>query len=179
MGRYRKDRDYYPSDFVHPNLSVDFITAHASKGLECDHVILPRMTSENLGFPSRIADDPVLALAMPDGDEFAFSEERRLFYVALTRAKRSVRLITLTKRESVFVTELVKDYGLAIQNLDGEDRQEELCPECGQGFLTTRKGKYGLFHGCTAFPRCKYTRNIASTNTGLKASRARYRFTPN
>lgn len=178
MGRYRKDRDYFPSGFSHPNLSVDFITAHASKGLECDHVVLPRMTSETLGFPSRIEDDPVLTLAMPDGDGFAFSEERRLFYVALTRATRSVRLITLTKRESAFVTELVKDHRLAIQNLDGEDRQEELCPECGQGFLTARKGKYGLFQGCSAFPQCKFTRNISSTNTGRKVSTQPYRSSP-
>jgi DNA helicase-4 len=168
MGRYRRDRDYFPAGFAHANLSIEFITAHASKGLECDHVILPRMTSETLGFPSRIEDDPVLALAMPDGDGFAFSEERRLFYVALTRAKRTVRLIALTKRDSTFVTELVKDHGLSIQNLDGEDRQEELCPECGQGFLTIRKGKYGLFHGCTGFPRCKFTKKISSTHTDQK-----------
>ncbi|WP_101048967.1 topoisomerase DNA-binding C4 zinc finger domain-containing protein [Macromonas nakdongensis] len=88
--------------------------------------------------------------------------------MALTRAKRTVRLITLTKRESVFVTELVKDHGLSIQNLDGEDREEELCPECGQGFLTIRKGKYGLFHGCTGFPRCKFTKKISNTNTDQK-----------
>lgn len=181
IGRYRKDRDYLPAGFVHPNISVDFITAHASKGLECDHVILPRMTSETLGFPSRIEDDPVLALAMPDGDGFAFSEERRLFYVALTRAKRTVRLITVTKRESAFVTELIKDRGLTIQNLDGEDRQEEVCPECGQGFLTIRKGKYGLFQGCTAFPRCKFTRKIVisdQSNFSLGQREAGWRSPP-
>lgn len=176
MGRYRRDRDYFPANFVHPNLTVDFITAHASKGLECDHVILPRMTSETLGFPSRIEDDAVMALAMPGGDGFQYSEERRLFYVALTRAKRSVRLITLSKRESTFLIELTKDHGLAIKNMNGEIRQDELCPQCGKGFLTTRKGKYGLFHGCSTFPVCKFTKNISLSSIGQQAAKT-YRST--
>lgn len=83
MGRYRHESRYMPVGFTHPHLLVSFITVHASKGLECDHVILPRMSSQTLGFPSRIEDDPILKLAMPGGDNFEFAEERRLFYVAL------------------------------------------------------------------------------------------------
>lgn len=49
--------------------------------MEADHVIVPRMTSETLGFPSRIEDDLVLQLAMLGGDSFEDAEERRLFYV--------------------------------------------------------------------------------------------------
>lgn len=163
LGRYRKDQVYCPGDFQHPLLDVEFITAHSSKGLECDHVILPRMTSETLGFPSRIEDDPVMALAMPGGDGFEFSEERRLFYVALTRARRSVRMITLHKRESAFVTELVKDHKLRIRDLDREVQGEEACPECGKGFLVTRNGRYGLFMACSNFPPCRYKRNFPKT----------------
>ncbi len=160
MGRYRRDRDYLPSLPRHPLLDVQFITAHSSKGLECDHVILPRMTAETMGFPSRIEDDPVLALAMPGSDGYEYSEERRLFYVALTRAKHSVRLITCAKRESNFLMELVKDHNLTIQRLDGQSTDEELCPECGKGFLVTRKGPYGLFFGCSNFPPCTYKRKL-------------------
>lgn len=158
LGRYRKDRSYLPQSFFHPSLSVEFLTAHSSKGLECDHVIVPRMTSETMGFPSRIEDDPVMSLAMPNSDGFEFSEERRLFYVALTRAKSSVRLITLTKRESPFVVELIKAHNMPVSDLSGKARSEELCPECGKGFLTAKKGKYGPFHGCSSFPTCRYTR---------------------
>lgn len=174
VGRYRKDRIYCPAGFNHPHLEVKFITAHSSKGLECDHVILPRMTSETLGFPSRIEDDPVMTLAMPDGDGYGFSEERRLFYVALTRARRSVRLITCDKRESDFVMELVKDHQLAIRDLDGGVQGEELCPECGKGFLVTRNGRYGPFLACSNFPPCRYKRNFPksvpgrTTSTGLQ-----------
>lgn len=173
MGRYQKDRDYLARSFSHPNLDIEFITAHSSKGLECDHVILPRMTSETMGFPSRIEDDPVMALAMPGSDGFAFSEERRLFYVALTRAKRSVRLITLAKQESTFVLELVKDHGLSTYNLNGDDRKEELCPECGKGFLVPRKGPYGLFHGCSTYPKCNYKRSQPQKPGHRQSSRRR------
>jgi len=170
IGRYRKDRLNCPADFKHPLLEVEFITAHTSKGLECDHVILPRMTSETLGFPSRIEDDPVMALAMPDGDSYVFSEERRLFYVALTRARRSVRLITCNKRESDFVMELMKDHNLATRDLDGEVRDEELCPECGKGFLVVRNGRYGPFMACSNFPPCRYKRNLPKSVSGRATS---------
>lgn len=66
-----------------------------------DHVLIPRMTSETLGFPGKVADDPVLHLAMPGGDSFEYAEERRLFYVALTRARTSVTLFTtISHKES-------------------------------------------------------------------------------
>lgn len=181
MGRYRKDRVYCPADFKHPLLELEFITAHSSKGLECDHVILPCMTSETLGFPSRIEDDPVMALAMPGGDGYVLSEERRLFYVALTRARRSVRLITCNKRESDFVMELVKDHHVAMRDLDGEVRDEELCPECGKGFLVTRHGRYGPFMACSNFPPCRYKRSFPksapgrSTSKGFPAQKGEYK----
>lgn len=142
-------------------MDVEFITVHSSKGLEADHVILPRMTAETLGFPSRIADDPVLQLAMPGGDSFADAEERRLFYVALTRAKTTVTLITLAHRQSPFVAELVEEHDIKVFNLDGVETSSEVCPICKEGFLVRRNGKYGSFVGCSRFPKCRHTRNAA------------------
>lgn len=98
LGRYQKDNIYLPN--CSDSIELDFITIHSSKGLEADHIILPRMTSETLGFPSQIADDPVLLLAMPGGDAFENAEERRLFYVALTRARATVTLITIAHKET-------------------------------------------------------------------------------
>ncbi|NMM20960.1 MAG: UvrD-helicase domain-containing protein [Rhodoferax sp.] len=160
LGRYQKDRDYFPQSYDKERLEVEFITVHSSKGLEGDHVILPRMTSETLGFPSRIADDPVLQLAMPGGDAFEYAEERRLFYVALTRARSTVSLITLAHKESPFITELVKEHQIEVHNADGSVSCDELCPSCGKGFLVQRKGKYGQFMGCSSFPKCKHTHNL-------------------
>jgi DNA helicase-4 len=154
LGRYRRDEVYKPRTSDAARITVEFVTVHSSKGLEADHVILPRITSETLGFPSRVVDDPVLQLAMPGGDGFEFSEERRLFYVALTRAKRTVTLITVARKESAFVTELARDFSLKVMNADGSENKDEVCPKCGSGFLVQRKGPYGPFLGCTNFPRC-------------------------
>lgn len=162
LGRYRKDAAFLPVTYNAQWVEVEFITVHSSKGLEADHVILPRMTSETLGFPSRIADDPVLQLAMPGGDSYEYAEERRLFYVALTRARSTATLITLKHKESPFISELVKEQRLEVRNADGSANSGEVCPEpnCGGGFLVQRRGHYGMFFGCSTFPRCTYTRNI-------------------
>ena len=159
LGRYQKDRDYLPSDYDNSRLELEFITVHSSKGLEADHVVVPRMTSETLGFPSKVSDDPVLQLAMPGGDAFEFAEERRLFYVALTRARKTVTLITISHKESPFITELVKEHELEVADANGDVSSSELCPSCGTGFLVQRKGKYGPFIACSCFPKCRFTCN--------------------
>lgn len=161
LGRYRKDRDYLPANVDTNRIDLEFITVHASKGLEADHIILPRMTSETLGFPSKVADDPVLLLAMPSGDDYPFAEERRLFYVALTRAKQTVTLVTMERKESPFIAELVRDRGIPIEDASGNQVTSEMCPRCGDGFLTQKKGKYGPFIACTRYPRCEFTKNVS------------------
>jgi DNA helicase IV len=108
LGRYWFERGILPK---HPpvNLHVTFRTVHGSKGLEADYIVIPGMTTGTYGFPSTIADDPVLDLAMPAPETFPHAEERRLFYVALTRARQAVVLITNPRRMSPFVIELLKD----------------------------------------------------------------------
>lgn len=164
LGRYNQEKDYLPLEYDTSWVSVEFLTVHASKGLEADHVILPRMTAETLGFPSRIADDPVLQLAMPGGDSFEHAEERRLFYVALTRATSTVTLITVAHKVSPFIAELVNEHPIAVYDLEGVEISSEVCPACKEGFLVKRKGKYGHFYGCSRFPRCKHTRKIHLTH---------------
>jgi DNA helicase IV len=162
LGRYQKDRNHLPTHYDDSKLEVEFITVHASKGLEADHVLIPRMTSETLGFPSKVADDPVLQLAMPGGDSFEYAEERRLFYVALTRARISVTLFTISHKESPFITELVRDHRFEVKDSDGLVSSNEICPTCGSGFLVQRKGKYGPFMGCSSYPRCRHTRKLVA-----------------
>jgi DNA helicase IV len=164
LGRYQKDSVFCPPNTTERDLSIEFMTVHSSKGLEADHVIIPRLTSDVLGFPSRVADDPVLQLAMPEGDGYEFGEERRLFYVALTRAKQSVTLITIANKESPFVHELARDYQIPVSNLDGTNFASELCA-CGNGFLVKRKGKFGQFYGCSTFPNCAMTKQFIDKDT--------------
>lgn len=161
LGRYGFDRDLMPT---RPPAGVDvrFRTVHGSKGLEADCIVLPNLTRGAYGFPSEIADDPLLDLVMAEPEGYPFAEERRLLYVALTRAKREVVLIAVRGRESVFVRELVEHPGVETTG-DGEDRPAPVpCPGCGSGFLVLRRGPYGDFYGCSTFPACRQTARAAA-----------------
>lgn len=172
LGRYRFERDILPR---HPpaNLHVTFRTVHGSKGLEADYIVIPGMTTGTYGFPSTIADDPVLDLAMPAPESFPRAEERRLFYVALTRARRAVLLISHPRRTSPFVIELLKDPHVTVTG--NSDAPVEICPGCGQGRLVERNGKFGPFLGCSTFPACRYTREVKRRTAGTSpAARRRH-----
>ena len=93
LGRYRFDRDLVPAE-IPTNLDVSFSTVHTSKRLEADYFTVPNTAVGTGGFPSEIEDDPVLDLAMTESDTFLHAEERRLFYVALTRARLTAVLIS-------------------------------------------------------------------------------------
>ena len=98
LGRYSFD-DYYLS-FMYQSIKegnrffyviggrkIEFLTIHKSKGLEADYVILLQCNKDTYGFPSLVSDDPVLNYVLTKSDQFPYGEERRLFYVAITRAK--------------------------------------------------------------------------------------------
>jgi DNA helicase-4 len=157
LGRYQFQRDVLPRNLP-PKLNVTFRTMHGSKGLEADYVIIPGMTTGTYGFPSNVTDDPVLDLAMPVPESFEHAEERRLLYVALTRARREVVLIAPPDRMSPFVVELLKDLKVSFTN-DGS-RPVEICPECGLGTMVVRNGPYRQRLGCSTFPSCEYTRKL-------------------
>lgn len=167
LGRYRKDQQLVPQwQDLDDRLEVSFLTVHASKGLEADYVVLPRMTAHAMGFPSRVADDPVLQLAMPEGDSFEFAEERRLFYVALTRARRAALLVTVQHKESPFIAELVREHGLEVLDAQGTVQRTRMCPACGEGFLVQRQSRYGPFLGCSRFPNCRHTEDERRATAG-------------
>ena len=157
LGRYRFERDILPRD-PPSNLHVRFRTVHGSKGLEADYIVIPGMTTGTYGFPSTIADDPVLDLAMPAPESFPRAEERRLFYVGLTRARPAVLLISHPRRMSPFVIELLKDPHVTVTG--SSDAPVEICQRCGRGTLVERNGKFGPFLGCSTFPACNYTRDM-------------------
>lgn len=126
---------------------VRCLTVHQAKGLEADHVILLKCDSDIYGFPSLISDDPVLEYLLSQQEEgVEFAEERRVFYVAITRAKLSTTIFYRMNNPSVFVDELYD----SIQD-DGSKR----CPRCGYGHLNIRKegitskGDYFVMIGCT------------------------------
>ena len=88
------------------DLKITFITAHKSKGLQADYIFIINNKKSKIGFPSKMQDDPILNLLLDNCDTFPYSEERRLFYVALTRTKRKVILLTIQNQESEFINEI-------------------------------------------------------------------------
>jgi DNA helicase-4 len=72
------------------DIDIKYITVHKSKGLEADNVIVLNLKNHLLGFPNKMTDDPMLSLLLSDDEKYRFAEERRLFYVALTRTKNEV-----------------------------------------------------------------------------------------
>ena len=157
LGRYNADRAFVPPDWqarFGQQLEVRFLTAHRAKGTEADVVILPAMLERS--FPNTRADDPVLALAMPHADTWPLGEERRLFYVAVTRARRTVAMFSVRGRRSAFLTELVQDGAVQVTALDGKAIHEQPCPACDGGVIVQRSGAYGSFQSCSGYPRCQY-----------------------
>jgi DNA helicase-4 len=140
---------------VPANLDVNFRTVHGSKGLEADYVVVMGLTAGIYGFPSAISDDPVLQLAMPESDPFPNAEERRLLFVALTRARHQVILLASSRNPSSFVMELSQNPSVQVISIDGSKVQ--FCPKCKMGTLVERKGHKGLFLGCSSFPACTHT----------------------
>lgn len=93
---------------------VTFLTIHASKGLGFDQVIIINMTSGVFGFPSEKIDDRILR-QVKKNDE---TEERRLFYVALTRTKNMVYLLIPNGKKSAFVNEIAKMSGVKKEKIE-------------------------------------------------------------
>ena len=170
LGRYHKDKPASLNAWQRAfgdQLDLSFSTAHAAKGLEADYVMLLNVTEGLMGFPSQIVDDPVLQLAMPEPDDFPLAEERRLFYVALTRARRQTRIYTLQDKPSRFVVELAKGGHTEIKT---DKATMKVCPKCEKGTLSQKTGRYGPFEACSAHPECDYTKRLLAIGSGKTAS---------
>lgn len=118
LGRYSFD-DYYLSYkykstkdgnrffYFIGNRKIEFLTAHKSKGLEADYVIILQCNKDTYGFPSLISNDTVLNYVLTKSDQYPYGEERRLFYVAITRAKIKTFVLYDKCFPSVFVDEFL------------------------------------------------------------------------
>jgi DNA helicase-4 len=166
LGRYHSDKpaalDVWASQF-RDVLDIAFKTVHGSKGLEAEYVFVLNVIEGTKGFPSQTQDDPALQMAMPAPDPYSFAEERRLFYVAMTRARKQVRFYTVNGRPSQFLVELMKSGELTIKAVEGEGG--EPCPKCARGTLVLRSGAYGQFHSCSRITQCDYKKSLGRTGS--------------
>ena len=171
LGRYRHlEPDDLPAlGRRYPGLDLKYMTVHRSKGLEADYVVVLGLSAGKFGFPSSITDDPVLDLVLPAAERHPDAEERRLFYVAITRARRCVFLVADGGPASAFVEELVRE-GYDV-DVTGELPETEVrCPSCPTGRLqrtaNARDGR--IDYRCMNRPYCGYRQPACTAcRTGL------------
>lgn len=91
----------------HETKRMEFLSIHKAKGKEADYVLLLGCVTGRNGIPSEIEDQDVLDIVQKYRDEnYKLEEERRLFYVAITRCKKELFLFTSEKSKSRFVLEI-------------------------------------------------------------------------
>lgn len=159
----------------HPQAQLQFMTAHSSKGLGADNVIIINASNDVYGFPSQIDDDPVMKLVTKVDESMDFAEERRLFYVALTRTKNRVFILTPEKRPSQFVIELINDYpNITVHgNISNEiidiKKDRKICPKCGYPLLIRANKAYQQkLYVCTNDPElCDFVTNDIRGNGNI------------
>ena len=115
LTRNNKDiYDYLDNDFklenniiTYQDKKLKFYTVHKSKGLEAEYVVVLNCNDETLGFPNKIENNPLIQ-KLYSNNEIKFAEERRLFYVAITRCKEKTYLMYAKDNPSPFIIEIKK-----------------------------------------------------------------------
>ena len=129
-----------------------YLTAHSSKGLEADYVFVIA-DRERGGFPNDVEDDMSVLFA-GRGEGIAYAEERRVFYVAITRARKRLFLVNRTSdgtalsSDSPFMGEIIAD------NEQMLEKSTPVCPLCA-GQMMVRDSPRKPFYGCVNYPSCK------------------------
>lgn len=174
LTRYKKDKDdnaeaeirarLAPYKKAYPNLEIQVMTTHKSKGQGKDYVIIIDLFKG--GFPCETVNDPLLDVIQKGDDTYGVetypdAEERRLFYVALTRAKKRVYMVVQPPKVSKFIIELIADKCDIEVLEDDQDYDSDRhynptictvkCPSCDVGYLERRTS---WLHTCSHSPVC-------------------------
>lgn len=145
--------------------SVDRKTIYNAKAREADFVIVADISGDVKGFPYESIDDQVMDYVLPEQDDFPHSEERRLFYIALTRAKEQVHLLADSNSPSGFAQEICEHE--SVQSF-GDQTHTHICPVCAannkNGTLRKRINRDGkTFFLCSNKPFCKFQPFVCTT----------------
>lgn len=150
-------------DKIKNKKNVHFWTFHGSKGLEADYCILLGFSQGKLGFPNQNREEAVVEALLPTLDPYPHSEERRLFYVALTRAKKECYIIADADSPSEFINELLSpEYDIDVMSEKFEKKNRDIfkCPNCSTGYFVkknssvSRNGQAKEFYTCSSWPLC-------------------------
>ena len=146
---YRRSKMFTPYfyRFKNENVRVQGKTIHASKGLEAKVVFIIGLTEGNGGFPDIWLEDRIFQVIKKANHDLLMEEERRLFYVAITRAKDKLFLITQKGNESSFLKEIPEAFTVRTTNSIKQivnkvilcdscfsqlEKLHKFCPYCGQ-----------------------------------------------
>lgn len=144
----------------YPLLNIESQSFHASKGKEADFVIIVGMKKGVHGFPSEKVTPAIFDALLAKKETFEYAEERRLFYVALTRAKDRVYIIADMAESNLFVNELIAEHKIELNEFKSTLSQslvnEMKCLVCETGLLKKRNGRFGAFYACSNYPRCEH-----------------------
>ena len=165
LGRYNYSlKEYLLKKRDFPGLDIKCMTMHGAKGKETDYVVVLDLAHKK--FPSQKSTHPIIESLLPEKETFPFAEERRLFYVALTRARHEAYLLYDPEKASSFIRELLKERDpkkIFIQETEPMGSyvfSGTPCPKCLSGILQIKKGKNGNFAGCSNYPYCTYTSDL-------------------
>ena len=152
LGRYRSRNGMVRALQDRVPANIEFSTVHAAKGRESEYIIILDLSDDRYGFPCRAEDDPLMEIVMPPalGQAFPHAEERRLFYVAMTRAIKSAYLIADSRNPSPFVRELLKES----PEVENPGDLAPPCPKCPRGALVPSVSGENL--RCSNFPSCSH-----------------------
>ena len=166
LGRYKHDAPAASNSELtrgFPRLRLSFSTVHAAKGKEADYVVVMKVGSGRHGFPTGVVDDPLLDMVLSDADEIPYAEERRLFYVALTRSKSKVFLLTPDAMRSPFIDELSTPAYKSLVELPERWLRSVPCPACGASLTLRTNQKTGApFWGCVHYPYCSGVMDVCA-----------------
>jgi DNA helicase IV len=163
LWRYNLLDPFHGQPPLFDHIEVSGLSFHRSKGLEADYTILLDVSEGDYGVPARIEDDELLNLVIPRPEEFEYAEERRLFYVALTRASRGAFLIYDRAKPSRYIAELCEVAGDDVRFETAAGARLRQCPKCIIGSLVEGRTESGAtITRCSAHPVCKYVQPPAS-----------------
>lgn len=140
------------------DLNIVYKTIHQSKGLEADYVVVLNNTNKIKGFPSKIENENLIDLILEKEEKYPFEEERRLFYVAMTRCKKGLLFMVDYDIKSEFIMEIEGDKSIKFDNRYYKSRY--VCPKCFIGILEEKNSNSKIINICSNYPICNYIEDI-------------------